>query len=1126
MKTASSRAYLPLTVSVAIFALAAIFVTGCGGGSGGGGGKDHSISFNGGSWESNFFLQDVHFGRALVDGQGIAYQVINPLTYVEVDPITGILLPGYPRLLFEDDELGNLMSLNLVDNSIHPYNPKIVPRNACLQLLFSQPVDPNSLHLDADSHLTADSPIQIYDRTGNRVPLAVTCQGNILILNPLVDGRSGFSASPLNFDEHGVPVGDPDGYLGLVCFSMGTGPNVVESAAGLELGGRADGLGTLAKPVGFNPGNNYLDFISFGDLTFNGFLPDLVAPRIIREVRGEGVVDSVGFAGSSIEIGDSAATYNVTANGGDGEWAAAVLTLRPGTATEAKLRVLENRESLLIVGADDEGLVYGYPAVGDDYLLQRAEFFEPIFDFGRPETAVDPENHPRDPNDPEDQLNSELFRFLLFDEWTGSGWERVDFDEYGNPDHPIESAWRIGMRFSEPMDVTSCRPYDSFYIARDIGPVTDPLLGQMQFGRVTGAEGQTVIFFEPVHEDQFGLLGGDTFRGFGRDAKNLRLVVRTVPPPRQAEAFYESLGDPQSWPPEAGIVEDLEDEGVLGLTDLGGQPLGLPDQFFDKGDLYCVINEGSPGRGPFPPAVDFPLSLSCSSDPSLVEIDAVIHRFMGLPESAADPVTGATGVVYRDHDDEDGTHSDNEIYGPHIADIHIDLSGVLRGHSVDFIEHVFDDLNPPIESSPSYPDPIFKMPFGAGTPINASEGVRFQQVYRRGEASPDVPLFAGTILDLVGLAWAPIGGNVTNAYLKEMSIAVCLSSLNIDSNVNGLHDDPDTRESGGIPTNSASGLKRKFDSYRGTWGDYREENPPIQTSNVFDSDGDNSLRDEWAVVLGNSIDIDSLNADPPGPYADGRSYLIDSKNLYAPKNQGTKFNFYIDYPTFDNPVDAPGYGYDSTRGMLIDIRTDDNDGHTVPLTNGYTFHAAIMSSVLPRFRGYARGNTTSTPLMPPPRIAVYAATDPYDELNPPVDTMGQPDDARSWNRAWDNMLLTPSLYGDNSRYFMIFNYAKRVSTISSPWIRVKPSNVVDPEYLPPVIKPPLDDVEPGTNVTVWFRASSTDSELNATDWVLPEEIGQLNGQSLPFIQFKVTFEGNTTTGEVPVIDEIIIPYNK
>jgi len=113
MKTASSRAYLPLTVSVAIFALAAIFVTGCGGGSGGGGGKDHSISFNGGSWESNFFLQDVHFGRALVDGQGIAYQVINPLTYVEVDPITGILLPGYPRLLFEDDELGNLMSSTL-----------------------------------------------------------------------------------------------------------------------------------------------------------------------------------------------------------------------------------------------------------------------------------------------------------------------------------------------------------------------------------------------------------------------------------------------------------------------------------------------------------------------------------------------------------------------------------------------------------------------------------------------------------------------------------------------------------------------------------------------------------------------------------------------------------------------------------------------------------------------------------------------------------------------------------------------------------------------------------------------------------------------------------------------------
>ncbi len=1104
----------------------AVLATGCGGGSGSSSKGDTTLGFNGGSWESDFYLEDIFFGRALVDRKGVAYQVISPLTHVEVDPITGIILPGYPRLLFENDEIGNLMSFNLVDNSSHPYRPKIVPRNASLYLVFSQPVDPNSLLLDADSRLTANSPIQVLDRSGDSVPLAVTCQGNALILNPLVDDRSGFPPSPLNFDAQGIPIGDPNGYLGVVCYSIGTSANVLESGAGLQLGARADRLGTLLKPAGFNPGNSFLDFISFGDLTFNGFLPDLVAPRIIREVRGEGVVDSVVYTGSSIEIGDSTASFNVNANDGDGEWAEAVLTVRPGMATEAKLRVQTNGGTILVVDSNDAGLVYGAPAVGDDYLLQRAEFFEPIFDFDRPETAIDPENRPRDPNDPEDQLNSDLFRFLLFEEWTGSGWERVDFDEYGNPDHPIQANWRIGIRFSEPMDVAACRPYDSFYLAQDIGPVTDPLLGQMQLGRVTASEKQTVILFEGVHEDQFGLLGGDVFRGFGSEAKNLRLVLRTVPPPLQAEAFYESLGDPQTWPPEAGIVEDLEAEGVLGLTDLGGQPLGLPAQFFDKGDLYCVINEGSPGRGPFPPAVDFTVSLSCSGDPGLEETDVIVHRFMGLPESTGDPTTGATGVVYRDHDDGDETHADNEIYGPHIADIHIDLSGVLRGHSVEFIEHVFDDHNPPIESSPSHPDPISKMPFGTGTPINSADGVRFQQIYRRGEASPDVPLFQGTILDLVGLAWSPIGGNVTNAYFEEMSIAVCLSELPIDSTLNGLHDDPDTRESGGIPENSASGLKRKFDSYRGTWGEYKEESPPIQSSNVHDSDGDRSKRDEWVVVVGDSINLDALNADPPAVYADGRSYIIDSNNLYAPKNQGTKFNFYIDYPTFDNPVENPGYGYDSTRGMLIEIRTDHNDDLPVPLTNGYTFHAAIMSSVLPRFRGYARGNTTSTPLMPPMRLAVYAATDPYDEMNPPVDAQGQPDDDRSWNRAWDNMLFNPSLYGDNSRYFMIFNYAKRVSTILSPWIRVKPGNVDNPEYLPPVIKPRIEDVEPGTNVTLWFRASASDSEDDATDWVLPEEIDQLNGQDLPFLQFKATFEGNLSTGEVPVIDEIIIPYLK
>lgn len=1112
---------------VALLLLAALSF-GCGSGGGSSSSNKVDKGFNGGSWESDFFLQDILFGRPLLDGRGAAYQVVNPASYIEADPVTGFLLPGYPKTLYPDDEIGNLWSLNLVDTSTQPFAPKIVPRNAALVVDLSQPVDPDSLHLDADGLLTALSPIQLVDKSGRSVPIQVTIAGDLLILNPLVGEKVGFPASPVVFDEFGKAIADKFGYIQIVFYSIGTNVNVLESSAGLQLGARADSLGTPQNPVRFNPGNRNLDFVSFGDLSFNGFLPDLAAPRIVREVSDTGTVTGVIFSNGYVEIEDSAADFNTTANSGDGEWAETSLTLRPGTAWEAKVRVTRNDQTHLWVDENESGFVYGDPQVGDAFVVQRVEYFEPINDFSRPETAIDPVNHPRDPDDPQDAFNSDLIYFLKFDEWDGNTWLPIDYAAGQDPDNPIAAKWRIGLQFSESMDIDSFQPFDSFYVADDIGSPTDPLLSAMRLGNMNSENRQSTIYFEPVHIDQFGLLGGDSFIGFGISATDLRLVLRTVPSDKQVEAFYESLGDPSTWPPGAGIIEDLEAQGVLGVNDLGGQPLGQPEQFFDKADPYCIINEGTPGRGAFPPAIDFKINLSCSGDPTLDDNGLIVHRFMGLPETAADPSVDPpiTGVVFKDHDDHDGTHLDNEIYGPHIADINLAMSGFLAGHAVEFIEHVFDDFNPPSPSSPSYPDPISKTPFGAGTPINASNGVRFHQVYRRGEASPDVPSFAGTILDLVGLAWSPIGGNVTNTYIRNMQIAVCLSGMEIDSGLDGLHDDPDTRESGGIPHNAGTGLKEKFDSFRGEWGVYKEETPPISKSNVFDSDGDQSVRDEWVIVVGDSIDLVKFNANPVEQYTNGRPYFIDQKNLFAPKNQGSKFNYYHDYPVFDNPTENPGYGYDSSRGMAIEIRTDDNDDLAVALTNGYTFCAGIQSSQLPRFRVYCRGNTTINDPPVPRRTRIYAASDPYDVLNPPVDSQGQPDDDKSWNKAWDDMLPGTGLWGDNSRYFIIFNYAKRLSTIESPLLRVKPLNLDDPTYLSPIIDPPLDDQVPGTNLTIWFRSAVDANGTNPTAWVLPEDIHLLNDGQRPYVQFKAMFEGNIETSELPAIDTLLIPYRR
>ncbi len=1133
--------------------LAAALLCGCGGGSGGEN-DALALAWNGGSWESDFFLEDVLFGRPLFGHDGTVSGVVNPLSHVEIDPITGSFLPGYPKLLFPDDAMGNLWSLNLVDTSSQPFSPKIVPRNAVLLIDFSQPVDPDSLRLDADLCLTAESPIRVIDRSGRVTPIEVTIQGDQLILSPLAGDRAGFGPSPVIFNEWGEPAADPGGNLRIVVYSIGTGERVLESTAGLRLGARADSLGTPMKPVAFNSGNRYLDFVSFAELSFNGFLPDLSPPRIVRPVGDDGIIGSVGPGGGSIVVGDPDADFNSAANNGEGEYAGAALIVRPGEENEILLRVIDNDPTSLRIAGDDPGLIHGLPRVGDAYVVQRVEYFEPIGDFGRPETVVDPVNHPRDPNDPEDSKNSDLVNFLAFSRWTGTGWEAIDGNDpvYTDPDHPIGADWRIEIQFSEPMDLESIKPFDTFYIADDIGPLSDPLLSTMRLGRISSAKRQTVVCFEPVHTDQFGLFGGDRFVGFGRLPSDLRLVIRTIPPALLVEAFYESLGDPSTWPPNLDIVEDLEWEGVQGMTDLGGQPLGLPEQFFMRSDPYCIIHEDSPGRGAYPPAIDFVEQFSCAGDPSLEQVDAIIQRFMGIPETAVDMTTDppTTGVVFRDCDDGDATHADNEIYGPHIADVNLAMSGFLSGHPVEFIEHVFDDHNPPGPSSPSYPDPINKTPMGAGSPINCTDGVRFHQVYRRGEASPDVDIFSGTILDLVGMAWAPIGGNVTTTYIKEMSIAVSLSAMEIDvSRPSPLHDDPNTIESGGIPRTPQSGLRQKFDSYRGTWGVYKETDPPLaqNETNVWDSDGDDSVRDEWVIVLGDSLDLDKLNAPVVQPYGGGRPYFIDQSKRFAPKNQGSKFNYYISYPEFDNPTTSPGYPYDSSRGLAIEIRTDPQEATVA--RNGYAYCAGVMSSQMPRFRIFARG-AWSPPPPPPPytpfppplnqpnRPKVYAATDPYDEVNPPLNAQGQPDPARSWNRAWrtlatGNWGLNPPQtnsfndcyeYGDNSRYFMIFNYAKRISTVESPWLRVKPTGQPAPSYVAPVIVSVPQEAAPGTKLDIWFRAARDESGGGATGWVTPDAIASLNDGTRPFIQFRAVFEGNLQTGEIPMIDTFVIPY--
>ncbi|MFH2002484.1 MAG: hypothetical protein ABIK28_22615 [Planctomycetota bacterium] len=1069
-------------ISKGFFVISAMCLVLCFTGCGGGGSSGSSATVAGSNYggDSTFYLEDALFGRPRLDAGGALIGVINPASIVETDPITGLELDGYPQPLFPEESLSTLYSLNLGDTTTSTYKVKILPRNAAIVLDFTLPVDPESLNLK-DLHLTATSPISLVTESGTTVKCEVWWGGWIglgedkVILNPIAGGTLGFPPSPLIFDQDGNPKGSKKGFLQLSIYSGGTGPNNIKSTDAKVLSARSDLYGTPLKPIGFNPGNAKLDFMEYGDVSFNGFLPDVSAPRIIRQVRHPDDINKqnvVGEGSTTLMIydGDDTTFFNVTANDGKGEWAGGLLTLRPGTAQEEKLEVDYNE----IVGGTDiihlipKAFDTAPPFPGDAYNLIRAEFYEPIPGVDLT-LAVDPVNHPKDPNDPEDEKNSDLFNFAIHEEWQEGpdGWfwgsPKVGYDPGPYGLAPVDPRWRISFRFSEPMSLESFRPYETFYVCNSTVNIEEPGFDQMLPGRVTSSSENRVISFEPVAFDQYqdeeavvsgpDQVGKNKLIGFGGKPKSLRLTIRVMPPAEQVNDFYKSLGpDTASWPPE--VIADLDSLGVFGVFDLGGQPMGLPAAFLDKGSINSVLNSQSPGRGAFVPTIDLKYEFDTTElvpEKDYPETGVFVHRFMGLPETSVGgwPVQ-ITGIVFNDHK--------GMIYGPNIADASVGLNGFLSGRAVEFIEQVFDDYNYPAPSSPTYFDPINKLPFGASTPITASFGCRFQHVYRRGDVSPDVESFKNTQLDLVGMSWAPIGGWVTNTTIEEISIAISYTSVV-----------PDTNQSGGIPSNGESGLGRLF------------------KNNILPST-DPAVPDQIMVV---------------GSENRGVAYNLDWRNLYGPKNQGLNFNNYLPWPDFHT-----SFPFDSMNSLLVEYRMDPNISTGLSQVNGFAFHAGIISSMLPRFRVYIRGDD---PLTPGGNNNVWAASNPanyYIATGP---------------------LASPGNYGDNSRYLMIFNYVKRKSIVESPFL----GKVVDANHfvyiLDPIIEPSLEEIPDGTELDVQFRtAPNPESVASYSPWKYPEEVKAFFNvppfDSHSYIRFKAIFEANVDEGVLPAIDTIAIPY--
>ncbi len=166
------------------------------------------------------------------------------------------------------------------------------------------------------------------------------------------------------------------------------------------------------------------------------------------------------------------------------------------------------------------------------------------------------------------------------------------------------------------------------------------------------------------------------------------------------------------------------------------------------------------------------------------------------------------------------------------------------------------------------------------------------------------------------------------------------------------------------------------------------------------------------------------------------------------------------------------FAYDGTSSLLIELRT--NPGAPATGQNGMYGYLMVQSSPLPAARVVASG----TPSQP---------------LNPSQATMGT---------------------GDNLLMRLQFEFADVTTEALSPFFS---ANVSNPDWDPALVAATLPA---GTGYEVEFRGATSNSGSNATAWSSSPNVAD----GLPHLQFRITFRSNAQTGEVPLIDTLVVPY--
>jgi hypothetical protein len=974
----------------------------------------------GGSSSDSLYLTDVKYGRLVDDGSG--KRLVSPLTTVKLDPVTGLVVPGSVAGLTPDVDVASPQTFAIGAD----YLPRVVPRNGVLQLEFSAAIDAASIVgdvLDGAGGVLRAGSIQVRREDGRGIAVAlIQAAPNVVWVDPTVASGVGFPPSPVDFAPDGSPRADATGFLKLIlppAIRDKSGQPilpVLKSASGATLGLRSDRLGDSATPIGFNPGNRVLDFIVQNQLiptgeTFNGYLPDVAPPRIVRTLaRSHTLAFASGDGATASEIDEAGAAFSTLANHGSGEWAGARLTLRPGLADQEIHTVLSNaRSSVTIAGAFTME-----PQDGDDYLLERSESFEPD-----PSDPIDPATF--DPDDPEIANNTELVNFV----------EAYEIDAVGNAVNgpltlrgalPPFSELRV--RFSEPVSVDSLGAYENFRVVFD--PDQGP--GSEILSEVVLDPAQTTATIRPALEDP----AGGTIRvvGWGQGIASLRFNITTVPRPDYLQQRMTS-----------SEVAQFLDQGFRSVVDLGGQPLAFPDSLFSVAQpvmTYSVPFTSDESRS------------TQSPPPVVASFGVIVHRMQGRPITGVDPDTGIPGVKYVDQP---------KYYSP-IADVNLQVNGYLAGSPIVYLTKIHDDEFPPPHGQ------FGAYPLGSATPLMSyntnpgpqpHDGARFQTVYRDIDASPSRDALQGTLLDLYRLSWAPIGGNVTTDTYQDISIHCAHSPMRpMTSRVSGTTDYP----------RSGLGQPFDFDSWKSLCdlnipdacgGDCRLNEGPnywdslvtvvlpgtvykVTQSSLFSPPFDSHPYCPWPSF---DVPFQYNNGDIPQAERDLRAAMNAAYYCVSSGNP----DVWLDRRQPDPNPDKDNLGGDS---LLVEYRIRPQSTN-ISRQNGFTFAIGVLLTANPKFRVFSVG-APQTVVNPDDIVNDSSARCAIGVALFPSNDVGN---------------------GDNDRYFATFDYVKTTSIIRSPFVRIHPATATSPDYFAPVILPRLADEPAGTQTQIEFEGADS-----------------------------------------------------